>query len=402
MKIINIIVVDYPFSRSTSLINLTRELAKNYDLKIFCESVDLSDFPDELKKYIISKNQFKVSSTEINSRTNNSLKKILTLLFLYSITIYLINVFHNIRYLLKLINFGKWLKSEKLQGKIITIDKWGLFPCLVAGYKTDIYYSLEACPLFECKNLNIFLFTLIEKIYLKLAHPALISQSNNRIALIDKYFALKSFILPATSNGPTIVKSDFLRLHLKIPNYKKIVLMAGGLGQDQLTEEIVKTVLFWDDNFILVLHFADGKPSKIVKEIIARNNLKDKVVISNLKLTLDQAQNQVFSGADIGIVYYRNINSNYRNVAYSSGKLSDNLRCGVPVIVPDFGDFKSVIDKYDFGITSSLENIPLNLLTINKNLPYYSQNAYDAYNEVYKFNNYISGLNKFIYDSLGK
>jgi len=159
-----------------------------------------------------------------------------------------------------------------------------------------------------------------------------------------------------------------------------------------LIDKIAGTVDKWPDDCILVVHAVSSEQNSILESIRLSKEYNHKIFIHNKVLPFNEIDEKIFSGADIGLAFYDNINSNFNSVAYSSGKLSHYLKSGLPVITSTQNDFRELTCKYDFGISTTVNNIGKALKLINEKYDDFSENAIATYLEIYKYENYHNNL----------
>ena len=153
---------------------------------------------------------------------------------------------------------------------------------------------------------------------------------------------------------------------LNLPLDKKIILLQGaGINIDRGAEEMVKAMKYLPENYLFLI-IGGGDVFAILKEIIAKNSLENKVKILG-KITYQELKNYTFL-ADLGISMDKNTNLNYQ---YSlPNKLFDYIQFGTPVLVSDLVEIKKVVEKYEVGwVINSHESkvIATKILTIFEN-----------------------------------
>lgn len=377
----------YPFNRSPALQNLSRDLACDYDLSIIVDHRYINKIdPDLLDITIPYEN---INKIQKNYYSRNLLKNILPK-YITQIASSVITIKEYLIYLPKL---KKRISSIDKSSIILAADKGSLFALIIAGRMPEIYYSLEASPLLDEPNLLFKFLNIIEWLFIKIKNPYVISQSVTRADLVQKNRD-KQIIIPVTSTGNKIEKNNYVRTKYKIDKNKILILIAGGIGEDQLTPEIVNVAQKWTGNLVLFIHSA----SKNYPEYLTKSALKypDKIVISNEELTIEESEKLVYASADVGLVFYKDLGFNYQNTAYSSSKLASFLKTGVPVITSEFIEFEKLITKFGFGKCSSIDKIQEASCEILKHYNKYADNAYKAYDEVYDYKNYKGKVSSLI------
>lgn len=273
----------------------------------------------------------------------------------------------------------------------IVADKSSLLAARLAGLVPDLYFSLEATPLAEETSIAGRWLNRLETRSVRRHRPWVIAQSPARATLVQPD-ASRHVIVPVTSDGEPLPPSNWLRQRHGIRPEQRVLLIAGGLGVDQLTPEIVSAAAAWDPCLVLVLHSASGRyPPELlalVHELTSQPALAGRVKLSADHFTIDEAERQVYAGADIGIVYYRDLGFNFRHTAYSSGKLAAFLRAGVPVIVPEFDEFQQAVRDHGYGACASVQAMGDVALALLARHDAHRSSARRAYDAVYRHERY--------------
>ncbi len=273
---------------------------------------------------------------------------------------------------------------------VIAADKSSLLACRLARRLPEVYFSLEATPLDEETSLAGRALNRLEARMVRRPGPDapwVIAQSPARAALVQPD-AGRHVIVPVTSDGDPLPRSGWLRQRHGIAPGQRVLLIAGGLGVDQLTPEIVSAAAHWHPSLVLVLHSASGRYAPELLALAQQPALAGRVKLSADHFTIDEAERQVYAGADLGIVYYRDLGFNFRHTAYSSGKLAAFLRAGVPVIVPPFAEFRQAVQAHGYGACATVEEmgaVALQLLSRAEALEAAARRAFDG---VYRHERY--------------
>jgi len=389
-----LVTYHYPFDRSPSLQNLVRDLMTTYTVVVYADHRFVRGIPDDILPF------FKVLNTQSSNsddfipkegKFKTFLKKMLPKSVKKIATQSLILKY----YFLHLPRFCFLLRKEPLIDVTIAADKGSLLAAILSGRPPLLYYSLEVSPFSEEPNFLFKALHIVEYLYIKFRNPYVISQSECRINLIQER-KNRQILIPVTSSGAILPKTNHLRDALGIGTDKKVLLLAGGLGSDQLTLEILTQVKFWGDQYVLVLHSASGKYAAEVSALACERENEGRVYLSRECFTIDGAEELIYASADIGIVLYKDLGFNYRHTAFASGKLTAFLRSGVPLIVPDFDEFITLIEKHRFAEPSRVHNIGEAADRILENYASYEAAAYTAYNEIFRYANYSGNVSKII------
>ena len=190
---------------------------------------------------------------------------------------------------------------------------------------------------------------------------------------------------------------QLLRNKLGIPADKKIVLYTGMLTWSAMLPELIESTKKWPDEFVLVINARYPMDNSEYRRIDI-----PKVFWSLSPCPRSQYREMVDS-ADIGIALYEsklrrpdNHIHTYLNIAtmgLSSGKISDYLQSGLPVITNKLIGTSEFIATYGCGISiDTPQGIGLALDMIGKNYSEYSQNACRAFNDGLEFERYFHSV----------
>lgn len=383
----------YPFNQSPSLVNLVHELIESVNIKVCVDARFTLADNSKLAKYITTDIEIKrtgvildLSRRERNKKWTKAFEKVKKRKWLLSI-------FHELmlfrQYLSRLISYTQLLRRQNKSAVYICADKTTLLPCLLAKRNPRIYYSLEATPIDEENSLVGRFLNLIERYYFKSHDVLLISQTEKRADLIQPR-SRNRLLIPVTTRRDAISKNSYIRKEYNINENHTIVSVIGGLGEDQLTSKLLTSSSKWADEFLLFVHASGGKYSSWVIDF-ARSNPK-KIILSKDIFSMEQAEDLLFAGSDIGIVLYDDLGFNYRNTAYSSGKLSAYLRAGIPVLMPAFEEYSELLDRYKLGVQiNDVEEVGKSLDLIKNDYEFFSAQARRAFDGIYHYKNY-SGM----------
>lgn len=175
---------------------------------------------------------------------------------------------------------------------------------------------------------------------------------------------------------------------------RKIVINAGSLCPWAKIPDIISSVEKWPDNWVLIIHsrhdlsFHPELPNYIDKmKLLAP---KGKVYFS-LDPEIDEIYDIMISSADIGIAFYevdRNQSGylNIKTIGHSSGKISQYLHHGLPVIVNNFIEISDIFNSNCCGISVKNTNeISCAIKKIENNYDFFSKNSIRYYNKFLRF-----------------
>jgi glycosyltransferase involved in cell wall biosynthesis len=402
---IGIFVMINDLDRSSSVINLIISLAnEGYIVDIFSPNA-IESICRKYRNVNFFTADFNIRKTlnlnlikKIYSKSCESKKRYgLTACFAYYI------FFGRYIYLIWYLNWITDIIKDKNYKCYIGIEKIGLIMSLLLNYGTPIiYYSLELY--YSSSMLQRVTFYAIRKLEI-VAHnnsTATIIQDEERKKILYEYNEIcddniKTLFLPVSMIGDSVIdKNDYLFEKCGIPRDKKILLQLGMIGQARMSEEIAKSALKWPNDWVLVMH---GSGNDAIKNKIRKINNKN-LYISDETLPFDGIP-QVVASADIGLVFYKsNSDFNFYNNFYigaSSGQLAHHLQCGLPIISIDIPSLKDVIDEFSCGlVVDNADSIESAAKSILANYSIYRRNAFDCFNEMYRYERYFKEISRFI------
>lgn len=168
---------------------------------------------------------------------------------------------------------------------------------------------------------------------------------------------INRFLLPLASSGEGVVEEKRLRDRLGIPRDKQVAITIGSVADWSMTREIIRSVVNWPDDWVLIVHERYGRTSKDLEEILAENESRigGRVFVSNAATTCVDDMGSILSGISVGLAFYRPVfigpylGKNLVHLGLASGKISTYLRYGVPVLVNEIGLYAEEATEHHFG-----------------------------------------------------
>lgn len=156
---------------------------------------------------------------------------------------------------------------------------------------------------------------------------------------------------------PLIVMNVPLQKNESIPSYifealrkkvnytnSKIVIFIGSINESRAIIEIIRSIVFWPKDLVLVLV---GYCAKDFCMLI--NNEVKKLKISERVIIIPPVEyNQTFfyvEGAFLGVALYQGNDLNIRLMGGAANKLFQYMACGVPPLVLETADMKRILDN---------------------------------------------------------
>jgi hypothetical protein len=300
---------------------------------------------------------------------------------------------------------------------IIAIDREGLIEANILNILTKkpyIFFSFEIMfenevPKTYCKN-----YKKIERKASKKCSFWVVQDEVRayHIQTENKLNPSTKFIIPlASSKIPKDLKLKRLRDDLNIPKEKKVAILIGSISKWTMTNDILKTLSEWPENWVLIIHERYGLTSeslnlesKFIKKYIGY-----KIYLSNSAPDMVDDLGYVLSGISVGLAFYKPTyegqytGNNLSYLGLASGKIATYLRYSIPVFVNEIGLYGDEVKKFKIGhVLQSPSQIPVFLPKME--MDNYSERAQSYFSskldfELYKndfWNRIDSVLNKKI------
>jgi len=269
----------------------------------------------------------------------------------------------------------------------------------VSGVEGNIiYYSMELLDWSEKNPIygkdKILLKTLEYRALQKVTAATLQNEQRAEQFRAINDFTRKIFILPVASMGePPQEKASFFRDKFSLTENVCIVVYAGNIMAWAKCIEMVKSVRNWPPNYCLVLHtwrknaFSNGYGSE-VKE--CAKGLP--VYFSEEYLDIEDLARSM-SSADMALMFYDAIDANFIEILFSSNKLGEYLKAGLPVITFDYPELRKFFQQHGIGRTiSTMDELPSALSQIRDHYAEYKNNVMHCYQSVFRFEKYFNPL----------
>lgn len=201
-------------------------------------------------------------------------------------------------------------------------------------------------------------------------------------------------VLPLMSKIP--ISNKYFHKKFNLSESINIILITGSIGERLLQKEIINTVHTWPENTALVFHsWVDGIFDSGYGLSLKEESKDLPVYFSTEALCYNEMLASIAS-VSVGLAFYDDIDTNYREIFFSSNKIIEFLRCGIPVISSENKELNDFFMKYKCGFSISIENIPEALENILNNYETYRQAAFNVFHKNYSFeyffNNAFDGI----------
>jgi hypothetical protein len=227
---------------------------------------------------------------------------------------------------------------------------------------------------------------------------ALVIQDADRLKTLGAYrspLPSRVFYLP-NSSGPRDSRAtptspnNYLRRTLNIDQarFPNIALHAGMIQDEVYAQELAKAFNQIDCGFALVFHERVKRSMTQPYIQLLRSHNSKNLFLSLEPVPLDRVD-AIFAAATVGLVFYRPIDDNFAQIASASGKLSFNLKHGIPVLMNALPSLVAMNQRYDFGaVVQNPEDsgeLSAALVKIMSRYDFYSSNARRCFQEEFDF-----------------
>jgi len=283
---------------------------------------------------------------------------------------------------------------------LIGIDQNGLIVATIIGkllHIPVIYYSLE---LFYWKDALSWKSHLKKRLEI-LGHRQTIATiiqdtvrgetlvKENRISKAKLIFVPNSFINKSYHR----TKSNYLQRRFVIPKDKRIIVMAGGIGDWTMSKKLAQVAYKWPEEWVLIIH-GEGKKDYLneLRPLCDGNH----VILSD-KMVPYTELDELIGSAEIGLALYENWHQGIFEMSKASGKIWQYLRCGLPVVTMNFPSLVHLIEVENCGICVKNEKevkIAIDKIFLDYN--HYSHNAVECYKKHGDFRKGFDGVLKLL------
>ena len=249
------------------------------------------------------------------------------------------------------------------------------------------YHSLELYPTEEARSIAQKCFKALER----RAHRKMdftIAQDAMRAELLAKYNGVSSqgmALLPVSPLGPGEVKrSTYLHERLGIAADRKIVLYAGTVDAPfSVANELIAESERWPAEYVLVVH----------SNAIVQVPPKQSRAVFSAEPVLYADIDKLISSAHVGLAMYKPSDDNMKYIGLSSGKMSEYLRYGVPVIASDLPIMGELVRETSCGVAvADVSEVGAALQTIAADYAAYCGRAVNCFDKKLAQENYIEGV----------
>lgn len=207
------------------------------------------------------------------------------------------------------------------------------------------------------------LYEFIEKRIAKRAGFVIINDEN-RARFMKSYYELTKLpitvktYLPSSWKVPDFdenKREELLATKNVIPTgNEKLIMCQGAYSPVRCSDELIKALSILGTNYYIVfsgMKFGSESEQR-TKEAVSRNGIIDRSIFLGY-LPFNNLL-EYTAVCDIGVLLYAN--DGIGNFYQCPGRLTEYLRCGLPLVMSDFPNFRYLQLKYKIGVTCDSEN----------------------------------------------
>jgi len=389
------ILCEYPLGVSSMVINSIRLFAaKGFRVDVYINKRTMDSSPIDFREKQVSFNIYDDDSLNLVSRGYRyilmQISKLLAPIVRYlSFNFCLFMYYHDV------FLFSRWLKKKLSDYSYVYFMPIECKSLLCLNHINDknkiIYYNMELLDWEDEDRYKQTLKKLEYQMISELSNAVIPSPRRAELfAKINDFDLSKIFILPVASMGdPIRARSKYFRELFGIPDDWKIVVYSGNIAPWAKCLEIIQSVKDWPDGYALVMHTWNKSVvgTRYYNEMI--NEARGlPVYFSSEYITYDDLA-VALSSADIGVMFYEEIDDNFTEILFSSNKFGEYLKAGLAIICSEFVSLKDFVEERSIGAAISIRELPRAVRLIGEKIEILRENAHACYEEQLRFENYF-------------
>jgi len=294
--------------------------------------------------------------------------------------------------------FAGWLKKQScLDGyDYIFPVECGSLLSLYHRKRWDnvVYYNMELLdwssdnPLYRNK---LTLKNLEHRLIQHLQHVVLPSLSRaESFCRINGFDVKKTHVLPVTAMGnPIVQKSRYFRTKFNIPDDRLIVIYSGNFQPWFQCREMITAMKSCRRPYNLIMHTwnSSAKNTLYFREMVKQAKGMP-VIFSDEYIPYDQLA-VALSSADIGLAFYESIDDNFTEIMFSSNKIGEYFKAGLPVVCSNYPSLKNFILENKVGVAVTVQETAGAVEEIADHIRVYRGNTLQCYQDKFRFETYF-------------
>lgn len=393
-KRIAVVICNYLLGVSPSIINSIAILTQNNQVEVLTSPIDKNTPPPPLwlAGHIYT----------CKRKRSFILFRICRLLarFLYSIpgTTNLDRIIWKIANL-DILCFSKWIGSRHNNHPFdiyIVVEAYSLIAFDMSGLKNTkvVYYDMELLDWPSAEDRNRGQSILKKFAYHALAHVdhVMITSPNRArtFARINHYPNDRISVIPTVPmKNARSHRSNYFREKFSIPDGKYIIIYSGNFQPWAQCVDIIGSMRHWPDNTVLVMHTWNRSSlhSKYFSEMSAA--AADLPVHFSSDFIPSEELTSALSSADIGLLFYDSIDTNFTEILFSSNKMGEYLAANLPIICSPHPSLSEFTQANEIGIASNFSDIGSSIELILRRLDNYKTNVQLCLERHFQFETYF-------------
>lgn len=279
--------------------------------------------------------------------------------------------------------FRLFKKIDNKYDLIIGVDRYGIIEASIIGRLMKVPYGFIPYEIFFAEETSKR-FKKIEKEACRGISFAITQDRLRKYHLSreNEIPSEKIFCIPVAGRFAFKGPKEF-NLHdkLGIDRNKKIALFIGSVARWTMINELIESLQYWPENWVLVLH---DRYSIRNAKLFHKNKLNNKLFISNIEIPDVRMMRVILHSADIGIAFYKPdfsgpyTGNNLKYLGLSSGKISTYLQHGLPVLINELGEISDFVKSLRLGfVVEKPTDIPAVLSNFDRN--HYSERCIEFF-----------------------
>jgi len=215
----------------------------------------------------------------------------------------------------------------------------------------------------------------------------------------NQYPLEKIKILPVAAMGnPVTHRGGYFRKKFSIPDDYIVIIYSGNFAPWFLCVEMIDAMRTCTNlPYAFVMHTWNKSSTESVyfREMTKRASGLP-IFFSSEYISYDHLT-EALSSADIGLAFYESMDDNCTEILFSSNKIGEYLKAGLPVVTSDFKPLRDFVDNNKIGHAVAVSGMPAAIEEISSRLDQYKSNALACYLAHYRFERYFEDFYQFLY-----
>jgi glycosyltransferase involved in cell wall biosynthesis len=215
---------------------------------------------------------------------------------------------------------------------------------------------------------------------------------------INDFDLTKTNVLPVAAMGPAVAgKSRYFRDKFSIPDDHLVVVYSGNFQPWFQCLEMITAMRTCRTPHTLVMHtWNQGATSgKYFKEMVSHASGMP-VHFSSDYIDYDDLPGAL-SSADVGLAFYESIDDNFTEIVFSSNKIGEYLKAGLPIICSDYPSLARFVRENGIGFAVPVQNLAQAVERIAGRIGDYRGHALTCYEDKFRFETSFNAFYRTIF-----